>query len=312
MLHRPPRTADRQCRASHPVASARAAYTLLEVLVVIAIMGVLTGLVMPAVQRVRAASQRAECLNKLKQVGLAAHAYHDTHRSLPPGCSYRNGADPQPHMSWLTRLLPYVEHEVLWREAVQAFEREKFFERPPHLPILGRVMPLFVCPADDRSQSAWDYPSFRVAFTDYLGVEGSSLSRSDGVLYVDSSVRFADVSDGASGTLMAGERPPSVDHDLGWWYAGWGQLKTGSAEMTLGVRELRAHPRYWRCPGGPYAFEPVEVNNPCDVFQFWSFHRGGAHFLFCDGSVRFLTYPADPILPALATRSGGEPVTIPD
>ena len=55
-----------------------------------------------------------------------------------------------------------------------------------------------------------------------------------------------------------------------------------------------------------------DSRHQCDTLHFWSHHPGGAHFLFCDGSVRFLTYAADALLPALATRSGGEVVTMPD
>ena len=66
------------------------------------------------------------------------------------------------------------------------------------------------------------------------------------------------------------------------------------------------------CPRGPYHFTAGDPNDTCDAFHFWSFHSGGAHFLFCDGSVRFLAYSADPIMPALATRAGGEAVTVPD
>lgn len=65
------------------------------------------------------------------------------------------------------------------------------------------------------------------------------------------------------------------------------------------------------CPAGPYHFGPGRATNRCDVLHFWSLHIGGANFLFADGSVRFLSYSADDVLPALATRSGGEAVTAP-
>src|SRR5436190_6119415 len=112
-----------------PKAAVRSAFTLLELLVVIAILAVLVGLIVPAVQKVRAASQRATCLNHLKQIGLALHNYHDVQRQLPPGCSSRRGADPQPHMSWLTRLLPHLDQESVWQEALRAFAQDKFFEQ---------------------------------------------------------------------------------------------------------------------------------------------------------------------------------------
>jgi prepilin-type processing-associated H-X9-DG protein len=110
--------------------------------------------------------------------------------------------------------------------------------------------------------------------------------------------------------LIVGERPPSADGLLGWWYAGWGQSKDGSAEMVLGAAERNDHPRYDKCPKGPYSFTAPQANNVCDLFHFWSYHRNGANFLFCDGSVHFIPYAAAPIMPALATRAGGEAVSI--
>lgn len=287
----------------------RWAFTLIEVLVVIAIIGATLGLILPAIQRVRAASARTICRNNLKQHALALHAYHEAHRRLPPGCSYQGGKDPQLHMSWMTRILPFLEQEALWQLSLAAYRDEPFFEAPPHRPILGQRMPVFLCPSDDISDQPFDYEAFRVAFTDYLGVEGRDFLRRDGVLFTDSNLTLGEISDGTATTLMIGERPPTADHELGWWYAGWGQNKTGSADVTLGVREICVHPRYWRCPRGPYDFEPGSASNLCDAFHFWSFHPGGANFAFCDGSVRFIAYSANPIMPALATRAGGEAVT---
>jgi prepilin-type processing-associated H-X9-DG protein len=98
---------------------------------------------------------------------------------------------------------------------------------------------------------------------------------------------------------------------FGWWYAGHGQqVGSGSGDMVLGVREIKViHLR--GCPIGPYSFGPGRLDNMCDLFHFWSLHSGGGYFLFADGSVRFLGYDANPILPALASRAGGEVVELP-
>jgi prepilin-type processing-associated H-X9-DG protein len=168
---------------------------------------------------------------------------------------------------------------------------------------------IFACPADARSSR----PSERsnIGFTFYLGVEGTDYLAQDGVLYLDSRTKASRITDGLSNTLLVGERPPSADEVFGWWYAGTGQADSGSCDMVLGVRELNVWDGTRRCWRGPYFFSPGKVENPCDMFHFWSLHPGGANFLFADGSVRFLAYSADAIFPALATRAGGEAVEMP-
>ncbi len=290
----------------------RHGFSLAELLVVIAIIAVLLGLLLPAVQKVRDAANRSTCSNNLRQIGLALHHYHDAHRSLPPGVSNRNGADPTPFMSWNTRLLPFLEQQNLWSQTEQAFARDKnFLDNPPHIGF-ATVMAVYACPADSRTFSVAQLKSGRrVAFTAYLGVEGTDQNRQDGVLYLDSHVSFREITDGLSNTLMVGERPPSADGVMGWWYAGWGQSKDGSGDMVLGVREWNVGPYGPECPAGPFHYGPGRIDNQCDAFHFWSSHVAGAHFLFCDGSVHFLRYTADPILPALATRAGKEIVDVP-
>lgn len=288
--------------------SARA-YTLIELVVVVAIIAIIIGLTLPAVQRVRDVSFRSECSNKLHQIGLALHNYHDLHSVLPPGVSFNDGKDPNPFMSWNTRLLPFLERQTEWSQALQAFAQDpRFMKIPPHS-LFATVMPPFACPAERRTLELSQRISLKVAFTAYLGVEGINQTTRDGVLYLDSNVRLGDVTDGTSNTLMVGERPPSPDEALGWWYGGEGQNKDGDGDMVLGVRSVVASVYGTGCPWNqPFHFQAGSPSNQCDSFHFWSRHIGGAHFLFADGSVRFLRYSADTILPALATRSGGEPV----
>jgi prepilin-type N-terminal cleavage/methylation domain-containing protein/prepilin-type processing-associated H-X9-DG protein len=291
----------------------RAAFTLIELIVVIAIIGVLIGLILPAVQRVRGAAARTRCSDNLRQVGLALHGYHHVRQVLPPGVSSDTKAEPYPYLSWNARILPYVEQEALWRDIQAAYGTDRdFLHVPPHTR-RSQVVLAFVCPADGRAFSGAAGIPGDPAFTSYLGLEGTDQFSQDGLLYKDSRVRFEDVADGLSNTLMVGDRPPSATEVLGWWYAGWGQNQDGSAEMVLGVREFNIGIYVAGCQTGPYHFSAGRISNPCDAFHFWSLHLGGgANFLFADGSVRFLSYSAEPIMPALATRRGGEVVTVPD
>ncbi len=275
-------------------------------------MSLLLGLLLSAVQQVRSAAARAQCANNLRQIGTALHGYHDTHDTLPPGVSVRGGKDPYPFMSWHTRLLPFVEQDALWRAAQDAYKQDRFFlDNPPHTG-LGTVVAVYNCPADGRTRQAVQFGDSLIAFTGYLGVEGTNAVRADGVLYLDSRTRFADITDGTSSTLLVGERPPSADLIFGWWYAGHGQSMDGSGDMVLGVREKNTGWYGRNCPLGPYQFGPGRVSNQCDAFHFWSLHSGGAHFVFADGSLHFLRYSANALMPALATRSGGEAVADPD
>jgi prepilin-type N-terminal cleavage/methylation domain-containing protein/prepilin-type processing-associated H-X9-DG protein len=298
----------RPCRGLKP----RDGWTLVELIVVIAIVAILLSLLLPAVQKVREAANRARCLDNLRQVGLAAHGYHGVMGSFPPGLETKKGKAAYLYLSWLARLLPYVEQTSLWETTVDAFRQEPLpFVDPPHVG-LSTVVRLYGCPSDARTATVQTVNNGRAALTSYLGVEGTDLSSGDGVLYANSLVRLSDVTDGTSGTLMAGERPASPDSYYGWWYAGVGRDGTGSCDMVLGVRERNtAGALFHGCPVGPYAFSPGRLTDHCDQFHFWSPHPGGAHFLFCDGSARFLPYSADAVLPALATRAGGEAAQAP-
>ncbi len=292
---------------------AQRAFSLLELLVVVAILALLAGLILAGVQRSRMAAARVQCADRLRQLGLALHGYQDGRGHLPPGMTHDNERAPEPYLSWLARLLPDIEQKALWEQTELAYRQEKNFLSPIHS-AREVVVPLFICPADSRITSAAskDITGHAVAYTSYLGVVGRNAGVTDGLLYMDSRHKLTDATDGTSSTLLIGERPPSANLDLGWWYAGWGPRKNGDAEFLLGTR-TRCYNRYSAtCPEGPYHFTPGKFDNPCDAFHFWSPHAGGANFAFADGSVRFLRYSADDIMPALATRAGGEAVTLPD
>lgn len=286
----------------------RRGFSLVELLVGLAIIAVVVGLLLSGVQRAREAAARARCQNNMRQLGLALHAAHGTWGNFPAGVTLPKGSAHYPFMSWHTRLLPFIEQQPIWDEAVVSFRTNRDFLSAPGHPGAERAVALFGCPLDARTaapQRVADY--YTRGLTSYLGVSGLNSGWADGVLFPDSATRLTDISDGTSCTLLLGERPPSADMVFGWWYAGWGQNRDGDADMILGTRAKRTFVSSApSCAPGPYNFAPGALNNMCDTFHFWSLHPRGANFTFADGSVRFLRYSADDILPALATRSGGE------
>lgn len=294
--------------------SRRISFTVIELMVVLAIIGLLIALLLSAVQRVREAANRMTCLSRLKELGLALQGYHDIHRVFPSGISGDGEGSRYPFLSWNARILPFLEQRQLWRAVREAYAQDRDFRNvPPHVH-RATVVLAFSCPSDGRaSRPSTLVRSAQVAFTSYLGVEGTSTITStiakNGMLYMGSHVRMADVADGTSNTLFVGERPPCATERLGWWYAGWGQDRNGSAEMVLGVLERNVY--YSECPPGPYKFGPGRIGNPCDVFHYWSPHGGGGNFLLVDGSARLIPYTASAIMPALATRAGHEAVNEP-
>jgi prepilin-type N-terminal cleavage/methylation domain-containing protein/prepilin-type processing-associated H-X9-DG protein len=291
----------------------RGGFTLVELLVVLAIIALLIGLILPAVQRVRASAARLACQNNLKQIGLGLHNYHDSEGWLPPGLGVNPKRDYL-YLGWTAHLLPQIEQGAVWRQIASAFATDpdptQFYGHPPHLTIMATPIKLFACPADARVPGPAEGGGVQVAFTSYLGVEGTDQFKRDGMLFAGSRTRLTDALDGTSNTLIVGERPPVADLRFGRWYRGWGQNQDGSAEMLLGAGEMNTSRPL--CPPGPYAFTAGNFADPCDAFHFWSPHPGGANFAFADGSIRFLRYSAASIMPALATRAGGEADTIPD
>jgi prepilin-type processing-associated H-X9-DG protein/prepilin-type N-terminal cleavage/methylation domain-containing protein len=306
----------REESAHHRMASIyepRSAFTLLELLVVIAIFAVMVGMILPAVQKAREAAARVRCGNNLRQIGLALHQYHDVRDGFPPGHSGTKPPGTFQGMGWQVRILPYIEQERLWLSSEAAFRQTpNFVLNPPHFG-LSTIVPSYSCPSDGRTVSVQTFRKIPVSLTDYLGNSGTNQKKFDGLLYQDSRVRLHDISDGAAQTLLVGERPPSPDNRYGWWYAGIGQNNTGTLDMVLGAAEINTAlgGLYGRC-SSPSSFAPGNAADFCSVFHYWSYHPGGANFLFADGSVHFLSYSASAILPALATRAGGEVVTLPD
>lgn len=300
---------------SASLSTQRSGFTLIELLVVFCILGIVVALGASAIQQARATAARVACLSRLRQVALAVHMYADSRQELPAGCDryVRWFATPTPvRMSWHTKLLPYLEQDVLWRQVSVAYESDPTGDSAAHSSVQGTSLTIFRCPADSRSISdpnghggnLWGLASFQ-------GIVGTNLEIGDGVFHIDHAIRFTSITDGTTNTIMIGERPPGPLGVYGAWYGGWGRTVCSLSQL------LAATDRPWipyegvNCRLGLPPLRPGRIDDACSVTHFWSFHPGGSNFAFADGSARFLTNSIAPLLPDLATRAGGELVSIP-
>jgi prepilin-type N-terminal cleavage/methylation domain-containing protein/prepilin-type processing-associated H-X9-DG protein len=295
------------------------AFTLIELLVVIAIVGVLVALLLPAVQAAREAARRVQCVNNLKQIGIAFHNYEGTHQSLPPGYVSNfdaTGTDLGPGWGWAAMMLPQMEQTTTY----SAINFSLNVEVPANLTARLINVSNFLCPSD-RVQSSWPAvnrdvltgaPTQVICWvgpSNYVGMNGTSEPgpEGEGVLFRNSQIAFRDITDGLSQTIAVGER----SHLLGvatWSGAVTGALlydddgdNIGAADLETGPGMVLGHSGEGIGPG----------SNRSEPNQFYSMHAGrGVNFLFADGHVEFLksTMNYTSYL-ALSTRSGGEVIS---
>ena len=234
----------------------RRGFSLIELLVALAIISLLMGLTMSAVQRVRGAAARVRCQNNLRQLALGLHQYHGAHAALPAGHTAADGTPKSMRLSWHARILPHIEQDALWSEILRAYAtdpRPHTSNHPPHRAIQATPVSLFLCPAAPHGSTGNPFETqLTIALTDYLGVLGTDMRTRNGVLYLNSAVKLTHITDGTSNTLLIGERPPPGSLLYGWWYGGIGQDGEGSVEVVLGTRELNhSSMGMGGCPYGP-------------------------------------------------------------
>ena len=314
--------------AHHPRAVAAPRHpglTLVELLVVMAIIGLMAVMLLPAIQGAREASRRMVCLNNVRQLGLAAFMHHDARGRLPAGSLLT--ADGT---AWglTVPLLPYLEEQILFDAVVLhdsgACGQIRGLQAAGKPNPSARWLSLLGCPSDPRagkplvSGPAGPLPTSGdcgVLYPgNYLGVAGdreavdptlpinkcrssAGIAAGTGIFFDDSRTRMRDVTDGVSKTIALGER--GIPEDLGW---GW--VIAGGAECEQYVSAARGIFRPV-LPGTPFTYDET-------LLRWWSWHAAGPHFAMLDGSARSISPDVDQaVFLALSTRAGGEVVTVP-
>ncbi len=325
--------------------AARHGFTLVELLVVIAIVAALAGLLLPAIQSAREASRRAQCQNNQRQLAVATLNFESGRQQFPPGVRQAVFTSPPTYRgtSLFVHILPFMEERSL--------ERAWNYDDPLVNTTGGAgartatVLPNLICPSDLIEQNPVQRSGLFYGLTSYGGNGGTTsyppeLATTDGMFHTTGPgsephpdqrpIRSRDVTDGASKTLLFGERRHNDPNFESFVAQGWTEsLKSWGWWGPSGGRKSIGHVTMGACCPINYQlpFDSLHTANltpPADnnnSFQYYvelrlsawgSNHSGGANFALADGGVHFMADETSiDLLRALSTRAGGEMVQSP-
>jgi prepilin-type N-terminal cleavage/methylation domain-containing protein/prepilin-type processing-associated H-X9-DG protein len=315
----------------------RAAFTLVELLVVIAIIGVLVALLLPAVQTAREASRRTACANNIKQIAMGMQMHHDVFLKLPSGGDQNSGV--RYVIGWPGHIFPFIEQKNL-RDQIDGMTTNALltimpwrFTAAPHngdKPVFTDALKVFQCPSSElgkKSPDAWntanpDINAVNQAPLHYRANGGSATSElfqgnqsrhawwcKSGVIYPKSTVRFADITDGTTNTLLVGETSSAFGRPM--FSRSWGSIQP----WTWGYYNYPAQTNPpdeglgWLMIDHKVVTYPIGYTGSffTNETPFTSAHPGGVNMSLVDGSTRFMTKQTPlATLQAMATRGDGE------
>lgn len=318
--------------------SRRSGFTLIELLVVIAIIAVLIALLLPAVQQVREAARRTQCKNNMMQIGLALQNYMMGHEVLPPGTQNLKGPilnvedETQYHMGWIVQILPYLEQGNIYNHT----DFTKSVYAKENAAVRARRLSVLTCPSDPGNNSG-----LSAGVTSYHGVHNDFEAPIDvdqnGVLFLNSSVRYEQIRDGSSNTIYVMEARLDTGSSLGWMSGTRSSLRNGviwtnqptkippaadaaadspppgepKPELPQAVEAAPSYTNHAINVGSTAAAPRNEIDNiqsnAALVGGPSSYHTGGYHAAFGDGSVRFISMNINAMtLRNLTHRADGE------